>query len=141
MSGTNEIPESWSDVLSIQTPLICGILNVTPDSFSDGGKFIDKESISAKIKSLQNAGSNIIDVGGESTRPNAKAISEIEELERLSEVFELVNSGQFSQGLFSIDTRHSRTALLAIENGFHVINDVLHSISHVYLLLAMFSCY
>lgn len=123
MNRSRAIPDSWAEVLVDNTPLICGILNVTPDSFSDGDHYTSRDACEERISSLVSEGSDIIDVGAESTRPGAREVDVEEELSRLRQVFE-ADCVESTSILFSIDTRHHETALLAIENGFHIINDV-----------------
>lgn len=115
--------DSWSDVLQIRKPLIFAILNVTPDSFSDGGEFLSKDLIAKKIDELIDQGADVIDVGAESTRPGALEVKTVEQLERLQPVFELVNENNY-EVLFSCDTRNARVAKKALEKGFRIINDV-----------------
>jgi dihydropteroate synthase len=101
--------------------LVLGILNVTPDSFSDGGEFESFESAVAHGLALLAEGADIIDVGGESTRPGAQRISEEEELSRVIPVVqELIKHG----AIISIDTMRSGVARAAVEAGATYINDV-----------------
>lgn len=99
-----------------------GIINVTPDSFSDGGSFFDPASAIAHGLALQAAGADILDVGGESTRPGAAAVSIDEELRRVIPVIEgLIVSGATR---LSIDTRNSAVMRAAVNAGAQIINDV-----------------
>ncbi|MBT8160796.1 MULTISPECIES: dihydropteroate synthase [Arthrobacter] len=101
--------------------LVMGILNVTPDSFSDGGKHPTADSAIAHGLRMLYAGADIIDVGGESTRPGAEAVSPEEEQRRVIPVVQaLVKAG----ALVSIDTTHASTAGAALEAGAAIINDV-----------------
>ena len=105
-----------------QRPLLMGILNVTPDSFSDGGRFLDADAAVAQAHALVNGGADLIDVGGESTRPAAQAVSEAEEIARvLPVVRRLVD--EFAVPI-SIDTRKAGVARATVEAGAEVINDV-----------------
>lgn len=113
---------SWNSVLRKDRPLIFSILNCTPDSFSDGGEFINEVDIQNKIVDLLDA-SDVIDVGAESTRPGAKEISAEEQIERLAPVFSVLNTKNLDV-LFSIDTRSADVADTSIFNGFRIINDV-----------------
>ena len=122
MNPSRPIPNSWAEVLVDKSPLICGILNATPDSFSDGDLYTCNDTCESHINSLVNEGSDIIDVGAESTRPGAYEVPVDQELFRLRHVFKIALEN--TSTLFSIDTRHHETALRAIENGFHIINDV-----------------
>lgn len=104
-----------------RTPVIMGILNVTPDSFSDGGSYADVDEALEAARSMVEQGALIIDVGGESTRPGADPVSLDEELARTIDVVERLAS----EGIcVSIDTRHARVAQTAVEAGASIINDV-----------------
>ncbi|EKX45997.1 hypothetical protein GUITHDRAFT_157785 [Guillardia theta CCMP2712] len=102
---------------------IMGILNVTPDSFSDGNKFFDLQSALRQFKNMVAAGADVIDIGGQSTRPNAKYLEAEEELERVLPLIEAVRREGIDT-LISIDTFHSAVAKKAIEAGADMINDV-----------------
>ena len=108
--------------MHFQAPLIMGVLNVTPDSFSDGGKFVTLEAALAQVKTMVDAGAQIIDVGGESTRPGAERIAIEEEQRRVLEVIRAIKSNY--KILVSIDTMNASTAAVAIEAGADIINDV-----------------
>lgn len=101
---------------------IMGILNVTPDSFSDGGKFADCASAITQADALIAAGADILDVGGESTRPFAAAISEEEELARVIPVITAVRHRH--QIPISIDTTKAEVARRALQAGANIINDI-----------------
>mgnify|MGYP001166781790 CR=1 FL=1 len=106
-----------------QKTLIMGIVNVTPDSFSDGGMYYqDKTASSHAIKLLEN-GADIIDVGGESTRPGAVEVSEKEEISRVLPVIKQIRNIS-PDTLISIDTTKSNVARCAIEAGANIINDI-----------------
>ncbi len=101
--------------------LLMGIVNVTPDSFSDGGKWFDTDRAVSRGLELVSQGADIIDVGGESTRPNSKRISASEETARIADVVRaLVGEGV----VVSVDTVHAATAQAMCEAGAHIINDV-----------------
>lgn len=100
---------------------IMGILNVTPDSFSDGGKYDSTESAVLRAKEMIQEGADIIDIGGESTRPNAPIVSTEEELKRVIPVIEKIKS--FVSNI-SIDTSKSEVAQKAIEAGATIVNDI-----------------
>lgn len=102
--------------------LVMGILNVTPDSFSDGGRFSQTESAIEQARKMISDGADIIDVGGESTRPGAAAVPEEDEKERIVPVIEALRS-EWS-GLISIDTSKAAVASAAIEVGADIVNDV-----------------
>lgn len=99
-----------------------GILNITPDSFSDGGKFISPEDALKQAKQLARDGADILDIGAESTRPGAKAISAEEEIERLSAALDLI--AREIQIPISIDTTKSNVAEFALKKGAQIVNDV-----------------
>ena len=102
--------------------LIMGVLNVTPDSFSDGGSFLDREAAVAHALALAGQGADIIDVGGESTRPGAEAVGVEEELRRVVPVIRDLRKR--SNVLISIDTSKAAVAAAAVEAGADIINDV-----------------
>lgn len=108
--------------MTFKTPLIMGVLNATPDSFSDGGKFVTLEAAMAQVQVMVAAGANIIDVGGESTRPGAERVPLEEEQRRVIEVIRAIKSHY--KILVSIDTMNAATAVAAIEAGADIINDV-----------------
>lgn len=103
-------------------PAVMGILNVTPDSFSDGGRFQAFDAAIAHAKSMVVAGCDIVDIGGESTRPSATPVSEAEELARVGEVLRAL--ADLLDVPLSIDTSKAAVAARAIETGAAVINDV-----------------
>ena len=103
-------------------PLIMGILNVTPDSFSDGGKYANVVTAVEQARSMLAQGVDIIDIGGESTRPNAEPVSTAEQIQRVVPVIEAIR--QFSAVLISIDTMSSEVAMAALTAGANLINDV-----------------
>lgn len=110
-------------IIDFSKPKVMGILNVTPDSFYDGGKYSAKDAIQARIESMIEGGADIIDVGAASSKPGSTLIHHSDELARLKPVFELMTPYQDSV-LFSIDTFNSVTAETALNNGFHIINDI-----------------
>jgi dihydropteroate synthase len=102
--------------------MIMGVLNVTPDSFSDGGEFFTTEKAVEQGKQMAMEGAQIIDVGGESTRPGAEAVSADEELARIVPVIEQLRAG--TSALISIDTSKATVARGALEAGATIVNDV-----------------
>ena len=104
-------------------PLIMGILNMTPDSFSDGGKYMHIKNALKKISLMIEAGAKIIDVGGESTRPGAKTISPESEWKRVEKVIKIFKK-KYSNILLSIDTRKSKIMYKALKNKVDIVNDV-----------------
>lgn len=104
-------------------PLIMGVVNVTPDSFSDGGAFLDTDKAIAHGLKLVEEGADILDIGGESTRPGAQAVSIEEEQSRVLPVIEgLKKAGVVAQ--ISVDTRNAETMQKAISLGVDIINDI-----------------
>ena len=103
--------------------LIMGILNVTPDSFSDGGAWLDADAALAHALKMLDEGADIIDVGGESTRPNAVGLTPAEEQSRVLPVVRAVLRAR-SEAVLSIDTYHAETARMAVEAGVEIVNDV-----------------
>ncbi|MDF2065401.1 dihydropteroate synthase [Bacillus sp. Cr_A10] len=102
--------------------IVMGILNVTPDSFSDGGKFNNVEAAVARAKQMVTDGAKIIDIGGESTRPGYTMISDEEEIARVVPVIKAITAEV--DAVISIDTYKSEVARAAILAGAHVINDI-----------------
>jgi len=100
-----------------------GVLNVTPDSFYDGGTYKNKTNIIKQVETMLSEGSTFIDIGGYSSRPGADFVSEDEELQRVIPVVELIMK-EFPEALISIDTFRSRVAKQAIEAGAAIINDI-----------------
>lgn len=106
----------FSEVLNVM-----GILNLTPDSFSDGGRFLDPDAAIRRAEEMTMQGADVIDVGGESTRPGAQPVTAAEQISRTAAVIKTI------AGLgvpISIDTRDSKVARAAIDNGATMINDV-----------------
>jgi dihydropteroate synthase len=102
--------------------LVMGILNVTPDSFSDGGHYPDSSAAVERALEMVEQGADIIDIGGESTRPGSDPVSESEEIQRTLPIIEKLRS--HSDILISIDTMKAKTARCAVEAGADIINDI-----------------
>ena len=116
---------TWNDGKNLSLcdrTLIMGILNGTPDSFSDGGQFNTPETATAHVKQMIEDGADIIDLGVESTRPGSTPLTTDEEIERLSLLIEPVLKA--STVPVSIDTYHAKTAEYAFSKGAHILNDV-----------------
>ncbi len=109
--------------LSLSRPRIMGVVNVTPDSFSDGGQFGGAEDAVAHGLSLAEAGADILDIGGESTRPGAEPVSEAEELDRVLPVIQGLSAAGCTAPI-SIDTRNAGVARAALAAGARILNDV-----------------
>ena len=107
--------------IRLDQPQVMGILNVTPDSFSDGGQFADPSTASVTGSRMTEAGAAIIDVGGESTRPGAKPVWERDEIERIEPVIRQLASGGAA---VSVDTRKADVMTVAIAAGARMVNDV-----------------
>ena len=110
-------------LIDLSTPRVMGILNVTPDSFYDGGQYNDANSILHQAEKMLSEGATFIDIGGYSSRPNAKHIDEKEELNRILPIIELLIK-EFPQIIISIDTFRSSIAKKGIETGAAMINDI-----------------
>lgn len=127
-----EIPAEWRDRLSaprpaiadlaMDRPRIMGILNTTPDSFSDGGRFDAPDRALAQATQLISQGADILDIGGESTRPGAQTVSDDEEIARTAPVIARIRKS--FAGPISIDTRKARVAEAAARSGASILNDV-----------------
>lgn len=125
--------------LLLEKTLVMGVLNLTPDSFSDGGSFVNLEKAFEQAAKMIAEGADILDLGAESTRPGASPVSEQEELDRLLPILEaLLKSTQIP---LSIDTTKANVARVCLEKGAHIINDVsgLHdSVGEIANLVAKF---
>ncbi len=111
------------ELINKKSHIIMGILNMTPDSFSDGGKFNSLSKATKRILSMKTAGADIIDIGGESTRPGSKIIPPNTELNRVKKILEKFKK-KFPKTLLSIDTRKSKIMDFSIKNNVDIINDV-----------------
>jgi dihydropteroate synthase len=104
-------------------PVVVGILNVTPDSFSDGGDFLNPEAATEHAATMLDEGAEILDVGGESTRPGSDPVSQQEEIRRVVSVLERILSVR-PEAVISVDTYRAGTATAALEAGASLVNDV-----------------
>lgn len=121
------IPCGSLEVTLEGTPRVVGVLNVTPDSFSDGGRFIDPGDAVERALEMHKAGANVIDIGGESTRPGSQPVSAGEELDRVLPVIDALVGAQRYRDRpvpISIDTRKAEVADVALKHGCHMVNDV-----------------
>ena len=107
--------------LAFSRPLVMGVLNVTPDSFSDGGRFLDADAAIAHARQMISEGVDVIDIGGESTRPGATPVWEGEEADRVVPVIDALKESGIP---LSIDSRHAFVMDKALMAGAHIINDV-----------------
>lgn len=110
-------------LLDLSQPIIMGILNITPDSFFDGGKYMSNTSILGKATKMLEEGAQIIDIGGMSSRPGADFISVQEELDRILPAVEIINK-HYPETIISIDTIRSAVAKQAVSSGACIINDI-----------------
>jgi len=125
LQGRQEAPQAWRTArrsIPLDRSCIVGIVNVTPDSFSDGGRHLAPDDALAGAQRMREAGAGVLDVGGESTRPGAERPDQAEELRR---VLPVVRALVAEIGLpVSVDTRRSRVAQAALEAGAEIVNDV-----------------
>ncbi len=112
------------NLLNKETPLIMGILNVTPDSFSDGGQYNDIDAAVNHGKRMIDEGADIIDIGGESTRPGSERVSVEDQIERVVHIIKAISETIPAHVQISIDTTRSKVAEAALEAGAHIVNDV-----------------
>ncbi len=110
-------------VLDLKKPLVMGILNMTPDSFYDGGKHETAHGILSQVEKMLQEGAAIIDVGGYSSRPGAAAVSEAEEIRRVTGAITLILK-EFSETIISVDTFRSQVAEVSIGAGAAMVNDI-----------------
>jgi dihydropteroate synthase len=110
-------------LLDLSRPIVMGILNVTPDSFFDGGRYTRKETILDRARIMIDEGATILDIGGMSSRPGSGKITVEEELGRVLPAVDILRAA-FPDILLSIDTVHARVAKEAVEAGAHMINDI-----------------
>jgi dihydropteroate synthase len=106
-----------------ESPVVMGILNVAPDSFYDGGKYLEERDMLRHVAKMIDEGATFIDIGAASTRPGSEEIDQDEELKRLINAVELVLR-EFPDCIISADTYRSQIARAAIEHGAHIINDI-----------------
>ena len=111
------------NLLDLSCPVVMGILNVTPDSFYDGGRLKTDKDILIQAEKMIDQGASIIDIGGVSTRPGAKEVGKTEEINRVLPVIKLLQK-EFPKTILSVDTYRSGVASLAVEQGASMINDI-----------------
>jgi dihydropteroate synthase len=110
-------------LIDLSIPKAMGILNVTPNSFFDGGKYKNEAEIIAQVDKMLSEGATFIDIGAYSSKPSAEFVTEIEEIERIVPVIELILK-HFPEALLSIDTFRAEVAKASIESGAAIINDI-----------------
>lgn len=110
-------------LIDLSKPKIMGILNVTPDSFSDGGNFNNEKSALHHTEKMINEGASIIDIGAQSTRPQAQLLSSTEEISRIGKIISNIKK-EFPHLLISLDTFYSETVQFGFEEGIDLVNDI-----------------
>ena len=110
-------------LIDLSTPKIMGILNLTPDSFSDGGKFNDEKSALLQAEKMKKDGADFIDIGAQSTRPNADFLSAKQEILRIGNVISLIKK-EFPETLISLDTFYAEVVKFGFDEGIDVVNDI-----------------
>ena len=123
MGRTARNTDRAGTLMAAPGPVVVGILNVTPDSFSDGGDFLDPEAAALRAAAMLDEGAGMLDVGGESTRPGSDPVSQEEEIRRVVPVIERILSVR-PEAVISVDTYRSGTATAALEAGASLVNDV-----------------
>lgn len=121
--STNKTLNVRGKLWDLSTPKVMGILNVTPDSFYDGGRYLEEKSILEQVEKMLGEGADLIDVGGYSTRPGAREISEDEELKRVIDAIRIILAA-FPDAVLSADTFHASVARSAVDAGASMINDI-----------------
>lgn len=109
--------------IDLATPRLMGILNITPNSFSDGGQHFDPNDALRRAKQLVDSGADLIDIGGESTRPGSERVDATEQIRRVTPVIRAIREAGITQPI-SIDTTRAEVAEAAIEAGASIINDI-----------------
>jgi dihydropteroate synthase len=110
-------------LVDLNVPQVMGILNLTPDSFSDGGKFNSEKSALQQAEKMLKDGASMIDIGPQSTRPNAEFLSSQEEIKRIGNVISLVKK-EFPEALISLDTFYAETVQFGFNEGIDLVNDI-----------------
>ena len=110
-------------ILDLSSPKIMGILNLTPDSFSDGGKFNNEKNALRHAEKMLEEGATIIDIGAQSTRPNATKLTAQEEIERSGNIISNIKK-EFPETFISLDTFHSEVVKFGYQEGIDIINDI-----------------
>jgi dihydropteroate synthase len=110
-------------LMNLQKPRVMGILNITEDSFYDGGSYLNEEKYIAHVSKMLSEGADIIDIGAQSTRPGSHEVGKEKEIEQLIPVIQNIKK-EFPKAIISVDTWHARVAEQAIISGAHIINDI-----------------
>ncbi|MGD8699638.1 MAG: dihydropteroate synthase [Gemmatimonadales bacterium] len=125
ISREEKVEAGWRTsrrVIDLSRPVLVGVLNITPDSFSDGGLYYDAGAAIEHLERLQREGADVIDVGGESTRPGSLPVDEAEEIRRVLPVVEAAS--EYVDAAISIDTTKASVARAALEAGAEIVNDI-----------------
>ncbi|GAP42557.1 dihydropteroate synthase [Lentimicrobium saccharophilum] len=109
--------------LDLSEPVVMGILNITADSFFDGGKYLTEKAMLSRVETMLDEGASIIDIGAVSTRPGSKAVSAGDELSLIVKSVKTI-AVQFPEAIISVDTYRSQVARMAAAQGAHIINDI-----------------
>jgi len=129
MSSNSQTLKSFHSIncngrlIDLSSPQLMGILNLTPDSFSDGGKFNNEKSALQQAEKLLNDGASVIDIGSQSTRPNAEFLSSEEEIRRIGKVISSIKK-EFPEALISLDTFYAETVKFGFNEGIDIVNDI-----------------
>ena len=110
-------------LIDLSSPLIMGILNLTPDSFSDGGRFNEDKAALIQAEKMIGEGAEIIDIGPQSTRPNAQFLSAEEEISRIGNMISLIRN-EFPETLISLDTFYAEVVKFGFDEGLDIVNDI-----------------
>lgn len=110
-------------LIDLSKPKLMGILNLTPDSFSDGGKFNNEKKALRQSENLLKNGASIIDIGSQSTRPNAEYLKANEEIRRIGNIISLIKK-EFPESLISLDTFYSDVVKFGFDEGIDIVNDI-----------------
>ena len=125
MAATSRVLICGRHRLSLERPLVMGVLNVTPDSFADGGTYLDIRDATDRVRQILGEGADIVDIGGESTRPGAAPTSEADELQRVIPLLDKIRMSCDTRGVpISVDTRKPAVMRAAIAAGATMINDI-----------------
>lgn len=113
----------YGKLIDLSSPKIMGILNLTPDSFSDGGKFNEEKIALIQAEKMLKDGAEIIDIGAQSTKPNAQFLSASEEISRIGKVISLIKK-EFPEALISLDTFYAEVVKFGFNEGLDIVNDI-----------------
>lgn len=120
---SSSLINSRGKLIDLSSTKIMGILNLTPDSFSDGGKFNEEKNALIQAEKMISEGADFIDIGAQSTRPNGEKISTTKEIERLGKVISIIKN-EFPETLISLDTFYSEVVKFGFDEGINLVNDI-----------------